>query len=102
MAAAIFESNEFGILQGAGTTSDQNGIFELKAQNANAGFFTVRYLGFQPITLKKSGSYFLIEMAPSSFDLPPVTIRPPADAKKNTFWIFGALLLAFLILNKKK
>lgn len=102
MAAAIYESNEVGILQGAGTTSDENGLFELKAQNASATFFTIRYLGFQPITLKKNDSYFLIEMASSSFKLPPVTIRPEPVEKKTAYWIYGVLLLAFLFLNKKK
>jgi hypothetical protein len=106
MAAAIYESNEVGILKGAGTTSDENGLFELEAQNAGATFFTIRYLGFQPITLKKNESYFLVEMAQSSFDLPPVTIRPgqpgqPVE-KKTAYWIYGALLLAFLFLNRKR
>lgn len=103
MAAAIFESNEVGILKGAGTTSDENGLFVLEAQSPSAEFFTIRFLGFQPITLKKNESYFLVEMAPSSFELPPVTVRPEQPVEKKTlYWIYGALLLAFLLLNKKK
>jgi hypothetical protein len=42
-------------------------------------------------------------MAPSSFDLPPVEIRPGQPVEKKTpYWIYGALLLAFLFLNKKR
>jgi hypothetical protein len=103
MAAAIYESNEVGILNGAGTTSDEEGMFEFKPQNKDAKFFTVRFLGFKPVTLNKKDSYFIIEMAPSSFDLPPVNIQPgqPIE-KKMPFWIIGAVLLAFFVLNKKR
>lgn len=100
-AAAVFESDAAGRLTGAGTTTNTDGAFELKTAN-NDGFLSVRYLGFQPVTIPKIGNYHIIEMQPTAFDLPPVDIRP--EPKRNLFGlaIIGLGLLLALLNDKKQ
>jgi len=101
--AAIFESDQVGNLTGRGTTSRMDGTFDLsvKVNSQAPGFFTVRFLGFQPITLPKKTAYQIIQLAPASFNLPPVEIKPePQKNSKLLGWLALFGLLYFF--NKKR
>ncbi len=87
-AVNVFASSKTGQPVGSkGTTTDQEGRFTI---DFDAEFITFRYIGFKPITLPNKPGFVIIEMLPTSYDLPPVTIRPP----RRQNWFFLGLLAA--------
>lgn len=101
--AAIFESDQVGNLTGRGTTSRADGTFDLsvKVNSQAPGFYTIRFLGFRPLTLPKTTAYQIVQLSPTSFDLPPVEIKPqPKKENKILGWLALFGLLYFF--NKKR
>lgn len=100
-AAAVYESDQVGNLTGRGTTTRIDGTFDLevKVNRQNPGFFTIRFLGFKPLTLPITGAYHIIELQPVAFDLPPVEIRP--EPAKKSWWPWLGLIGLLLFLNRK-
>lgn len=94
-SAHVFESNAIGKLTGAGTITRDNGEFSLFVREP---FISFRYLGYKPLTIPAKSDYFIIELEPESFNLPPVTIKP-APKPMYFAWLFIAALA--LLLRKK-
>jgi hypothetical protein len=96
--AAVYESDQVGRLTGKGTATNDKGEFDLTV--SPGGFLSVRYLGYQPITTPKTSTYYIFEMQPGAFDLPPVDVRPEPKNYNVLVWLGLGLLLS--LLNDKK
>lgn len=97
--AAVYESDATGKLTGTGTATNDKGEFEF--DTTAGGFLSVRYLGYQTITTPKANTYYIFEMQPGVFDLPPVDVRPEPKNYSVLVWLGLGLLLS-LLNNKQK
>lgn len=97
-AAAVYESDQVGKLTGTGTTTRPDGTFDLETKSP---FFAVRFLGYETLVLPARQTYYIIELAPKAFDLPPVDIKPKPEPAPALKWLFLLLGMAYLLKQKR-
>jgi hypothetical protein len=85
-----------------GTTTNETGNFELPALNTNS-LVSFSHIGFDTLKTNYSKSFTIIELNPSSYSLPIVSIKPKDNLISNLALLFsGFFLLSSTIFNKSK
>jgi hypothetical protein len=95
--ANVYKSNQVGTpvepIQGTST----NARGEFNGSIDGASFMTIKFIGYEPMTVPISPSFTIYELRPVAYDLPKVTVTPKTIFATATFGVLAVLYFLFTL-----
>jgi hypothetical protein len=95
--ANVYKSNQVGtpIKPIQGTSTNDRG--EFYGYLTNGSFMTIKFIGYEPMTVPISPSFTIYELRPVAYDLPKVTVTPKTIFATATFGVLAVLYFLFTL-----
>jgi len=95
--ANVYKSNQVGtpIEPIQGTSTNARGEFNGSIDGGS--FMTIKFLGYEPMTVPISPSFTIYELRPVAYDLPKVTVTPKTIFATATFGVLAVLYFLFTL-----
>jgi hypothetical protein len=95
--ANVYKSNQIGTplepIQGTST----NARGEFNGSMDGGSFMTIKFIGYEPMTVPISPSFTNYELRPVAYDLPKVTVTPKTIFATATFGVLAVLYFLFTL-----
>jgi hypothetical protein len=95
--ANVYKSNQVGtpVEPIQGTSTNDRG--EFNGSLTGGSFMTIKFIGYEPMTVPISPSFTIYELRPVAYDLPKVTVTPKTIFATATFGVLAVLYFLFTL-----